>query len=272
MIVRPELFHIIEPRVGATVAHHRHPFTELTWIEGAAVVYRHNNDRIRIRNGELFVMPALTGHGWQAPSAGSRFHGFMLSVQPTEAAGDSLPFHLEAAAAAVGYRLPLPSEARAALTAMERHAAESTPGATAIAAGYMHAALGLIVKELAKTYATSCPTGQPPTVEGAERLFIRARDYILASLHRHPSLPEVAAHVGITARHLNRVFTARLGLPAGAFMLNARIERARHLLHEPGARTKSVAHDCGFNDSTYFCRAFRRQVGLTPTAYARSLR
>ncbi len=59
-------------------------------------------------------------------------------------------------------------------------------------------------------------------------------------------------------------------MPAGIFLRQLRIDRARHLLNEAGATVKSVAYDCGFKDPAYFARAFRRQIGRSPAAYARS--
>ncbi len=69
----------------------------------------------------------------------------------------------------------------------------------------------------------------------ADLAFLRARDNILSHLHHDLSLPQIAGVAGITPRHLNRLFVARLGMPAGEFTLRTRIDRARHLLHERDA-------------------------------------
>lgn len=266
--VRPELCHVIEPGRGALTAPHRHPFTELTWIEGAGMDYRRSLRRVRVNPGMVFLMPAMAMHAWEARGAGSILHGFMVAVRVMP----GTPSHyLEELAAGIGYRFRAGHELLAALRAMERHAVSPAPGSAAIAAGYMRAVLGLAFQRLGRLRAGAAPPAPAPGLSASEQAFLRARDYLLARLHQDPPLPDVARVAGTTTRHLNRLFVARLGMPAGAFMRRVRIDRARHMLHEPGARVKAVARDCGFCDPAYFARAFRLQVGMAPSAYARSL-
>ena len=52
------------------------------------------------------------------------------------------------------------------------------------------------------------------------------------------------------------------------FVLNERLARVRRMLPEERyahLTIAQIAHACGFNDISYFNRAFRRQFGGTPT-------
>lgn len=266
--IRPVICHIIGPDRREATGPHRHPFTELTWVEHSGVDYRRQEQPVRVAPGMFFFMPAMRMHAWQVRDAGSIMHGFMVSVQTTAGAPSQ---YLETLAAVIGYRFAASPELLAAFQFMERHAQDPGAGAAAIAAGYMRAVLGLAFQELGRLHTNSSPTAPPPALSASEQAFLRARDHLLTHLHQDTPLPEVAALAGITPRHLNRLFVERLGVPAGAFQQRMRIDRARHLLQDPGATVKSVAYDCGFTDPAYFSRAFRRQIGQSPAAYARSL-
>jgi AraC-like DNA-binding protein len=80
------------------------------------------------------------------------------------------------------------------------------------------------------------------------------------------SAAQVAAAVGISERHLSRVFAAD-GTSVPRHILARRLELARALLSAPGAPgaparpVADVAARCGFTSATYFSQAFRRHFG-----------
>ena len=49
--------------------------------------------------------------------------------------------------------------------------------------------------------------------------------------------------------------------------MNLRIAKAQEMLKTTELSALDVALACGFNDSTYFSRAFRKIAGATPTQY-----
>jgi AraC-like DNA-binding protein len=77
------------------------------------------------------------------------------------------------------------------------------------------------------------------------------------------SAAQVAAAVGISTRHLSRVF-AEAGPSVPKYVLARRLEAARGLLERPeaGAMTvAAVAHRCGFASAAHFSNAFRARFG-----------
>lgn len=51
------------------------------------------------------------------------------------------------------------------------------------------------------------------------------------------------------------------------YVLNTRINYAKHLLMESGARVSDVAYRCGFSDPKYFSRCFKKLTGCLPKDY-----
>jgi AraC-like DNA-binding protein len=101
---------------------------------------------------------------------------------------------------------------------------------------------------------------------GAARLKA-AKTYIAENLHRRNiSIGTVAAHLGMTPRHLQRLFESDR-TTFSAFLLGRRLARAYRMLWEPQSVQKQVstiAYDVGFGDLSYFNRCFRRLYGATP--------
>ena len=113
----------------------------------------------------------------------------------------------------------------------------------------------------------SVPAADAPRAAGraAERL----RDLIDADPTAELTLAEAAAALDTNVTHLVRTFTRRFGLPPHRYRLGRRIDRARALLLD-GVPPATVAAGCGFCDQPHLTRHFRRLLGTTPAAYARS--
>lgn len=80
------------------------------------------------------------------------------------------------------------------------------------------------------------------------------------------NINRLAAKVGISRRSLQRLFE-RNGDTVTARLLAARLDNAWNRLADQSgeaAPVVSVAYDCGFNDLSYFYRAFRARFGQTP--------
>lgn len=77
------------------------------------------------------------------------------------------------------------------------------------------------------------------------------------------SAVQVASAVGISTRHLSRVF-AQSNTTLPKFVLHRRLEAARKLLEKPAATSMTiaeVAHRCGFASAAHFSTAFTKRFG-----------
>jgi CheY-like chemotaxis protein len=80
---------------------------------------------------------------------------------------------------------------------------------------------------------------------------------------------DVARHVGISDDHLTRYFHSSLGISPMTYLTRYRVSRAKMLLDEGEMSVASIAGAVGIQNEFYFSRFFRRETGLTPTAYRR---
>jgi len=89
-------------------------------------------------------------------------------------------------------------------------------------------------------------------------------------IHAEPatdlSVESLAARVGMSPRHFQRVFTRVTGCPPARYVEQVRVDTARRLL-ESGASTVTAARGAGFGTTETMRRAFIRRLGVPPSAY-----
>lgn len=111
-------------------------------------------------------------------------------------------------------------------------------------------------------------TGGRPGPDAYRSQLIVAEDYIDRHLH-DPCLgaAQVAAVMGISVRHLARIFESTGRSPARHIM-ERRLVRAHAELTGPGAHETTiadVAHRWGFSSQAHFARLFRARFEVTPS-------
>ena len=116
-------------------------------------------------------------------------------------------------------------------------------------------------------------TGRP--VDATTVLMVKAQAFIDEHASEHSlTAARVADAVGISGRHLSRVF-ASSGSTVPQYILGRRLEQARTILAaEPAVSVAEVAGRAGFGSASYFSRAFRERYGERATdarRHARSL-
>jgi signal transduction histidine kinase/CheY-like chemotaxis protein len=106
----------------------------------------------------------------------------------------------------------------------------------------------------------------------AQRLVRACLAYIHAHFAEPISLSDLAFHVGLGERHLGRCFRQEMGVTPFVYLNRYRIRQAQTLLEAGDQTVTEVAREVGFSDSSYFTRVFRREVGISPSAYRRGER
>ena len=83
------------------------------------------------------------------------------------------------------------------------------------------------------------------------------------SIHRK----DLAAYACVSERHLNRCFLQETGLTPLNYLNRFRIQQAKLLLRKNQLSITEVAGEVGFSESSHFSRIFRREAGVSPSAY-----
>ncbi|MBL8349637.1 MAG: DNA-3-methyladenine glycosylase 2 family protein [Burkholderiaceae bacterium] len=84
-----------------------------------------------------------------------------------------------------------------------------------------------------------------------------------------PPLPDLAARLGVTDRHLRRIFSKRHGVTPLAWLTTQRLLLAKQLLTDTALPVTQVALAAGFGSLRRFNAAFAERYRLSPTALRR---
>ena len=146
----------------------------------------------------------------------------------------------------------------------ERH--EGWHEATQLLLSYLASAILRRLRCGSVTYQTNTYSRDPhawPRVEAAS-MFCHAN-------LKHPlRRASVAALFGYSPRHLGRLFMARYGQTYSDHVRMLRTEAAMALLTDSNLSVAEVGVAVGYPDPANFSRAYRRDVGVSPSVYRRA--
>lgn len=86
------------------------------------------------------------------------------------------------------------------------------------------------------------------------------------------NIEELAETVNMSSVHLTRLFKEQLNISPTAYHNRVRIEEAKRRLHVPNARIKEVSIDLGFIYLSQFSRWFKKNAGLSPREFVKTIR
>lgn len=110
---------------------------------------------------------------------------------------------------------------------------------------------------------------QIQTASRSQALFEAIREYIDEHYAMALTRESVAQAFYISPNYLSHLFQKTGPLGFNEYLNHTRLEHARMLLKGYDLKVKEVAHACGFVDSNYFCRLFRKNTERSPSEYRR---
>jgi len=81
------------------------------------------------------------------------------------------------------------------------------------------------------------------------------------------SMDRLVAFMGYSRARFFALFREHTGSSPNEYLQRIRMRRAKEMLSRSSATACEIARACGYADSGYFSRAFKRQTGYTPLGY-----
>lgn len=130
---------------------------------------------------------------------------------------------------------------------------------------YTESLINLLVVHLLRQHSTFGRSLPKDTRRFSPSRLKQVLEYIHDNLGQNLSLVDLANIANLSPSRFTRVFRQETGLSPHQYLIQTRIERAKHLLRSGGEISiSSIAHQVGFADQSHFTRHFKRIVGVTP--------
>ena len=100
-----------------------------------------------------------------------------------------------------------------------------------------------------------------------QALLRRVTDHVVSHLDADLSTTNLAALVGVSERHLSRLFSEHVGRTPGRFVRDARLEAVSRMLVGTREPLTTIARRCGFTSAEALRQAFVAQVGIPPSRF-----
>ncbi len=84
-------------------------------------------------------------------------------------------------------------------------------------------------------------------------------------------LQSLASETGYSRTHFVRMFHAATGQTPHQYILQLRLTRAKNLLRERRTSLIDIAALCGFSSQAHMATVFRQRLGISPSAYRRTV-
>ncbi len=97
----------------------------------------------------------------------------------------------------------------------------------------------------------------------------RLAQYVNQHIDGSIAIEDLAALVRLSSSYFSKAFRISFGCSPHAYVIERRIDRAKHLMLEGNASLTQISLECGFSDQPHFCRLFKRIAGETATVWRR---
>ncbi|RKX38221.1 MAG: AraC family transcriptional regulator, partial [Verrucomicrobia bacterium] len=116
-----------------------------------------------------------------------------------------------------------------------------------------------IVCLLSRYYGESTGENSREVLRVAETI-----SYMEAHFTEQVPIEDLTRMAHMSARNFHRVFLDATGKTPAAYLIGLRVMKAVHLLEFSDSNITEIAFECGFSDSNYFSRQFRKLMKESP--------
>lgn len=254
---------------------HQHEFTEINLITNGTLVERINGRIYRLTHGNVIILTPGDTH--DTPWAG-KATGLLLRYLPEECSinedslsnvpGYSALFTPQSTDSDTQNEKVLKldeealAEAEHILARIHREFNQKRPGYEMLMRGLLMQYIVLLSRQYTHT---------APLASYQFARLLKAIRYIEMNYTDTITLNQLADVAGMKRRNFIKVFSEATGLTPIEYLIHHRVSTAAIELRYTGYSITEIALQCGFSDSNYFARQFRKVMHMSPSKYRRTI-
>lgn len=93
----------------------------------------------------------------------------------------------------------------------------------------------------------------------------------LRNEHSEIDLVKLSKSLGVSSRHLRRLFLNYVGVTPSHYLRLSRFIKAVNIIPSNSKSLTQIAHDVYYTDQSHFCRNFKEIAGMTPIEYKKAV-
>lgn len=149
-------------------------------------------------------------------------------------------------------------QVKAQTDAMEKELLQKEPGYRLTAMGHFM----ILVSLLSRFFSTT----ETPNARKSLQLG-KVLSYLEEHFMEEVDIDVLIKYSGMSRRSFFRAFPEVTGKTPQAYLLHLRVKKAVEMLEMTDKNITETAFDCGFQDSNYFSRQFKKIMGITPSEF-----
>lgn len=111
---------------------------------------------------------------------------------------------------------------------------------------------------------------ESPNINNTNNIVKKAEDIMNIEYGSIDGIERLANRLGISVEHFIRIFKAEKNITPIKYLTNLRIQSAMNELLNTDEKLDIIANKSGFSNGNYFCKVFRKYIGMSPTEYRNS--
>ena len=252
-----------EQNMDWNMKQHHHAFYELHFVLNGSCEIRSDNSIIPLPSGTYYLIPPRKKHSFYSVSSNycEFVMGFYMDFPKDDP--DALRLLQSISCLPQSQGSPYNSIMQDYVYDIVRSANETPFLPSEVA---LHALL--LIHEFAKQAFPN----QREREKSEDDLISEIKAYITGSIASGITANDVAKHVSVSLRHLNRLLAERLGNSVSAMIMDEKMNRICTLLNITNMTLDQIAELSGFTNAYNMSRSFKKNQGMSPGEYRKALR
>ena len=98
-------------------------------------------------------------------------------------------------------------------------------------------------------------------------LSAKMKKYIIENFHRDISMDDAAKETNLSYHYFSKFFKDSTGKSFVEYLTELRVDKSKELLRDTNESIKEICYKIGYSDPNYYCKIFKKVMGMTPTEY-----
>lgn len=109
------------------------------------------------------------------------------------------------------------------------------------------------------------------SLERLESIIHQTCFFVKRNVDKNIDFKEIAFENNLGYEHFRKIFKQVTGIPPGQYHLQLKVNAAKKLLLSTNKSVKEISYELGFESVYYFCRLFKKKMGITPSQARKEL-